>query len=813
MFSITKLVRKLTGRLVTADMPPMGSPPAMSAPAGPAASAPAPGPATMAPPQQKAPMGMGSAWTQSMESAILSEMKTYLERNYRPGVDLEELEFNMNPLWKNRYFDLWQQAMRQFEVEHLHSTTEPSGPAVPKQVYKTLSPEVMRPKIEEEIHQTGKLRTPEELPDYIRENETNVDNYYNIAYEVLRQMEDQAAQKENQNRGMNPGGDTSGMQFQNKFAQVFYQMYLSPETPNNEQFHSLFQGKDQGMYGMQNGSDIAAIDSLFENRIPGGHASGKQYDPIIGYFVSDLGRQNAGMFIKAFRKATGQASGPIDRPMLARWIAQNGMGKAEEKFTELMYLQDDSVAKYIANKTRMKGEGAARSSGMIDRETGGVRDMDQSQGVSQMNNAVEDKPVNQGAMDALRQGLLDIPNHVERLGGLLKEELARQLQSNSGLSAKDQSNMRLNSQLIDAYTSAMKQSLEEMYQRAQNGQLSQNEISEMVSQGLIKVPTTQGVVQIVPNMTQKGDDILKHIDFSSLVQPSKFLPIFTQNLIQKTNPADAASLLGTAGKPVDLRAIDPKSPNFDKAQFDGAKKRMFMMPQFLLRDVGPKVLELLQQGQIDRSTALGFLRMLKPHGQSAAMGYMTSREGLTQAREWIGSQLPRIQQQAVMNADPNTGKQKKEMRPVMDGDGQPVYENTDSWMAKSMAKKEIPAMTKQQLDSMSDDQLRQWMATVAKKYYSDKSVMDSSKRQTAYYFAKLLDYGNKDSDLPADYQGYNTRMTSAAYEILNNAVIKMSSLLDLKSRLSKYASTDHIEDMMTGLRNDVLNRIKVLYGR
>lgn len=803
MFSIKTLVRKLAGKSITADMAqPFGQP----------GSAPMP---SQVPPQ---PAGIGTAWNKSLETAILAEMMAYLQKARTQGLDSEEVEFGMNPLWRNRYYHLWEQALRQFQSQ-VPPPEQPGAPAaggaapgVRVTQYKDIDPAVLRQKIEPHIRQTGKLLTPEELPAVIRDNERNLENYYDIGNRILRDMEDQQATQKSRGTAT-PAPEVA---FQNRFAQIFYQMYLSPDANEAEKFHLMFQGKVHDRFGLQNASDIAAIDELFNKRIPEGHAGGKTYDPIVGYFVSDLGKQNAGLFIKAFKKKMGEGV-KIDRPSLAKFIATRAMDKAEQKFEELMYLQDESVAKYIAEKTRMKGEGAARSGAMIDRETGGVRDMAEDQNYSAKNREIEEKPVNQGAMDALRQGLLEIPSHVERLGSAMRDTLRTKIEKLRGSAAtnpqakREINKLEANARLIDAYTSAMKDSLEEMYQRAMSGQLSQDELDEMVKQRLIEVPTTKGTVRIVPNASQSSEDIIKMLDFGRLVEPAKFLPFFAQALRENLGDQAAAELLGTQGKkgmpgqPFDFNVLNyanlpPEQKALAKAEFDKAKKRMYMMPQFLLGEVSDTLMEMLQNGQVDRSTALAFLKMLKPHGQSKLVGNMMAYHGdFDDAKKWVTQQL-------AMKPQPVKGP---DGRIVFDpATGQPMMQGEKSWLNSSIESGEIPPPPIPP-DQMDDGTFKKWIRQVARAYYNSPQ-MDATKRQIADYFARLLDYGKQPSW--TNWEDYQKGAT-VAYNALYGAILKMSSLLELRNRLNKYASAEHLDEMISATRWEASRRIKALCRR
>lgn len=800
MFPFKNLLRKLTRKPVLADM---------GQPFVPQGQVPQPyqggQAAVQAPPMQQ---GMGTAFKGRIEEAIISEMMAYLKKANSLGWDDEEVMFNMNPLWKNRYIHLWEQALQQFQSQ----VPPPQQPGVPGQAspgavkmqYKDLDPNVLRQKIEPHIRETGKLLTPEELPAVIRENERNLENYFDIGSRILRDMEDEQSSQ----KSKSPNSASPEVAFQNKFAQVFYQMYLANGTENAEKYHLMFQGTVHDRFGPQNASDIAAIDDLFNKRIPEGHSGGKTYDPIVGYFVSDYGKQNAGMFIKAFKKRMGEDF-KIDRPSLAKFIAKH-MDKAEQKFEELMYLQDESVAKYVAEKTRMKGEGAARSGAMIDQETGGVRDMADSQNYSAGNRDAEDKPVNQIATNALRQGLLDIPNHVASLGSQLAQKIRENAASKSSVKKQNSERTAL---LIEAYTSAMQQSLMDMYKKLEEGKLPHETLDKMIQQNLVQVETDQGVVRIKPNAAKHQGDILKHLEFDEIVQPSKIVGIFAKNLA-KTNPEMASQMLGRAGQPIDLSMLDEQSPNFNKAEFDAAKKRIYMMPQFLLREVGPELLSLLREGKADPSTAIALTKMLKPHGQSDKMGRLMSlNEPLDEARDWVSKYLR--EPKKIWVKDPQTGKLAKDPQTgekiqdfQRDEQGNIVYNNNNSWLSQALDEDpHFPKIDRNSLRTMTDDQFKAWLAKAAKRLYAAPGYQDPSKQQTAYYFAQLLDWGKKQYPEFAQHD----QVMRQAHRILSDAIFKMAEMLELRRSLSKYSSVGHIDEMLSKTVSEAIVRIDALW--
>jgi hypothetical protein len=793
MFSIKTLVRKLTRNYIFADM------------AQSIGQTPLPNQGANRPTVQPAqPTGLGTAFKGRIEEAIMSEMTAYLRKATTKGWDSEEIDFNMNPLWKNRYYNLWEQALRNFQSQ----VPPPQQPGVPGQQpsavrmqYKDIDPTVLLPQIEKHIRSTGKLLTPEELPVAIRENERNLENYYDLGSRVLRQMEDEQATQKTKA----PGQVSPQAAFNNKFAQVFYQCYLSPEAENAEQFHLMFQGKMSERFGPQNASDIAAIDDVFNKRIPEGHAGGKTYDPIVGYFVSDLGKHNAGMFIKAFKKSMGEGV-KIDRTSLAKFIATRGMAKAEQKFEELMYLQDESVAKYIAEKTRMKGEGAARSGAMIDRETGGVRDMAQDQNYSEQNRQTEDKPTNEVATNALRQGLLDIPTHVAGLGSNLAQKLRDKAQSMQGSSRKQ--SLERSALLIETYTEAMQKSLSSLFTQLEKGEIDNEDLDTMIKQNLIKVDTDQGVVKIKPNAARSQGDILKHLDFDQIVQPSKLVSQFKDSLVSRVGPEIASSMLGRKNQPLDLSLIDVTSPNYNEKEFQDLKKRIYMMPQFLLKDIGPDIMELMRGGQIDSSTAIALTKMMKPHGQSDKMGRLMSQpDPLDEARDWISKYIPRPRMQTVR--DPSGAKsQVYEKNP----DGTFVYTNDGSWLSKAMRENEkFPRIDDNLLRSMSDDEFKAWLSKASRYLYNSPGYDDDSKRQTAYYFAQLLDWGRKEYPSWDDHHKDYSDQTKMAYRIMQDALIKMANILDLRKSLQKYASTDHLDESLSSIYQDAIRRIELLW--
>ena len=793
---------------------------------------PAPAPQKATPVSPPASGGISKAFQAKVEIGILADMVDHLRRTFarHEDYDLEDVEANLPPSWK-KYMHLWPKAVQQYQSEL---------PA-PEDVNRVtdLNEIELRRRIEPIVRKKGEVPSPESLPpdlaQAIRGSDSNLEMYYRVGDAILAE----SGQAQPVGGGSAGVAEPAKFQFTEPLAKIFYKLYLSPDVDNAEEFHLLFQGKVSDRYAPQNASDIAAIDDLFKKRVPEGHAGGRgAYDPVVGYFVSNYGKQNAGIFIKAYRKVMDQPTGEIDAHLLARFIAKKGMDKAEEKFQELMYLQDPSVAKYIAEKTRMKGQGGA-SGALIDKETGGVRDVGADQSTGEVARNTETRGVGSQVLDSVTQGLLEIPKQIEGLGSIISGNLSAKIEQLKSTTPGWQNNPNVrrqiskldtNARLIDAYTSAVRESMEEMHKKSQSGGLTDEEIKAMIAQNLIQVDTSLGKVKIIPNTNMGKGDITQHLDISALAPPSKVLPYFARKLRESMGDKAAAQVLGKGdgAEPFDFSSLDwekmsgPQKQTA-KARFDEAKKRMYMKSQFMLNDVADPLMEALQSGQTDRSTALSLLKLLRPHAQSTSMGNVRANHGqMEEARAWAMSHIPNAkrvpiidQETGIPRTNPDTGQ--PETTFALNESGQPEFEHFEekidesgrqksnyNWLTNDMESGKIPRVTREQVARMSPKDFAAWVKGVSDAYYRG-GEMDGTKRKVADYFAQILDHGRDPSE-----QSWKTR-SAMIYDIARNALIKIASLLDLKNGLGKYASSDHISEMMVKTRIEANRKISVLW--
>ncbi len=217
------------------------------------------------------------------------------------------------------------------------------------------------------------------------------------------------------------------------------------------------------------------------------------------------------------------------------------------------------------------------------------------------------------------------------------------------------------------------------------------------------------------------------------------------------------------------------------------------MPSKILSISGGTVMELLERGETDKASVNALLSMLKPHATSRVLSNLMSRSTSSEdRRKWIIKQLSKQVS--------DKGKSKP------------------SWLQQQMESGSIPQISIDRVAEMPDDEVDRLSMDLAETY-SQSQAMKGGHSDAAGYLARIKDFGQEKqwTNWP-DYRSKNPnrgweshRLASIVYNLLNNAVFKISNLVELKGKLSKFSSVYHIDNMMREIREDTNRKIEAVW--
>ncbi len=707
-------------------------------------------PATPAPQPQQPTLRLqpqNDVIQQSTNQALLSKMNRFIHENYDPEDPMaaEEISMMAPVAWKTQHRNLWNQALRSFQ-----NTALPSPTMLPQQ---SQFPDMTDHELASIVLSHGRMFAFEELPPNIANNEHNRERYYEIASRAFQHDSASAAAAPEQQA-----------QFSNPLAQEFYQNYLDAGAPNSEQFHSMLQRSEANFYGNQTGAEIDRLDQAL-TRIPegfgGGRGRGKRnYDPVIGFFVS-MGKRH-------LRPYKHEIAG-MSAPQMAQYLMQNHQSELDALFNELMVSQDSDVFEYVSDLLKMKTDSAgAGAAALIDKENGGVIDVGENRGVSNM---VRGPGEGEGSTSE-EKGLLwnafrSIPKAVDQTGMQLKEMLdAKAAQHPQGSPERQRLSNLAN--YTAAYLGAMDRSFSDVHKALTSGNaIDPKFMKELEGKGVRVIPikTPSGNrIEITLDGVADPNDAIETMNFADLVPPRQMVGHLISYLDQlyakdgNPNPQAMTDQILSPGQkwgPLDRNRLAT-----DPAYATEVKKKIWTSTQFIPAYIGDDVMSGLQSGKFSPQTVRAMFKMLRPHSDSSKWGRMLSRhnrDGDKARREWL----------------------------------------TDKMNAGHIAPADI--------GKMDASQLYDYFVQNARPFFQQ---LPSDKRKPgADFLGRFHDYGKQ----PSGWTGWP--QTATASHIYENAIMRIADLVDLRNSMMKFASVDHIDAMIKAIQNDARDRVRNLWKK
>ena len=744
--SLTRTAAPLPPPQPTRVAPPTGAPSAIQQPVEPVVKpSPIPDPAP-APAQS-------NFFGQAADSALLDKMVRHLRANYNPAMGAAEMAEVIRdvPIWAAERSDLWDQAVSKF-----HS--ELGQPQVVSEPIADLPDSEIMALVQSFDH----LPSWEELPPSLQENENNRERFYDLAVQHLRPVgdtqEEEVATPEN----------LTGEAFSNPFAQMFYSSYLGTGEDSSVEYLERLQGDD----GRRQGAQIERLDEIFA-RVPEGYrgaagAEGGRYDPVIGYYVSNKHRGRQALSELGI-EAPGRS--PSEK---AKYLAQNHTDELESDFVARMMDQDEDVFSYTHRLLNPSFDKAidAPTGGMVGSE-GETIDFAQEQAAAAPGLGA-DEGVSEQETDTLRQGLLQIPEQIETLGDRLRESLQERAANTTSSTSRDK--LMEMSYIVDSYTEAARNSLEQMYEKLTTGGITADEIDKMKKHGIIKIMTDTGKAKWVID-PEKG---LGQLDFRALAMPSKVFPRMINRLDEELgDPGQTNKIVGKKSDPLDRQKFET-DPKYART----VVQNFWMKTQFMLQAVGPELMDMLRENQVDKQTVEGMLSLMNPHPMSSSLSKAILESPDEDRRALLRKQLESRWQNynaklEEQKTNPKTKIRAREVPPQMGGE----------------------YITPENVDSLSEKQ-------VVKTLFDMQ--LDNSRRDTADWLTQIKDFGREDS-----FPGYSeyARRHNLAFMVLRDALLKIAELSSLKTRLRKYASVSHLDSMMLGVQREAEERLNSLWQR
>ena len=378
----------------------------------------------------------------------------------------------------------------------------------------------------------------------------------------------------------------------------------------------------------------------------------------------------------------------------------------------------------------------------------------------------------------MREGLFILPKKVEILGDKLRENMqekaARIPEGSSTRQMERKKKMEELSYLVDAYTSAMRNSLEQVFENLKSGKVTKKNIDNMRRSGLIRIKTDSGDVRwALDKNTGIGE-----LDFNKIVASNNMmLPQFISYLDGALgDPEKTNDLLSKNKMPLDRNKLqsDPKGYGRTYGQ------KIHVMAQQLMDYVGPQVLDMMRQGEADKDTVVALFGMLKPHSLPKIIGpYLSSRYSNEERRDFLKGRVENSWRMYQNNVEKMQSKGKEPTR-------------------------KKPSIEPEDVDSMSDAQIR---ATLFKSIPNDfRSRIDDYRPHIKYYGA------NKENDKWPGNNECNKRHSLAVvrYNILVKDANQIANVLEVRNKLIRYESVTHFDFMTKAIVNDARNKINKL---
>jgi len=686
---------------------------------------------------------------------------------YRPEMSLSEMaEEIVPPDWirKNNEFNLWEEALARFQ-------SELDSPQPVKEMYPSMSEQQLM----QEAAKYSQYPKFNELPKNIKENDWNRERFYEILSEQIKKTlflgeSDIVADKQ-----------SDKVSFKEPFAEMFYQSYLSPSAENTDQFFAYLSTE-----GPRGASAIDRLDDVF-TRIPSGFRSandkvGQKYDSIIGYYSSKKTggyKELADMGIEVPETDSRSVAD------IARWISTNPdvVSELESDFGSKMMSQDLGVFNYIKKSLNPTFDRAADFGTSTVGSGGEDIVFDEKLGTGDTS-YIANESIGEGVAaeetDIMRHSLLTLPEKFETLGDRLRELLQNKAsmipQDASPKYQKQKEKLQQLGYLTDSYTSAMRKSLKQMFEKVQSGDITKSEIDNMKKGGLIRIKTELGDFKWTIDKNKSTADL----EFDKILSNTNTMLFhFIADLDSSLkNPKLTNDILSKNGIPLDREKL-----NTDEKYGRNYQQKLFMMAQMLIDYVGPEILEMMNKGEVDKETVVGFLGMLKPHAMPKAIApYLSGKYSDEDRRNYLKSRV---------NKSWNTYQ--KDVEKAKKTGEEPSRKQ--------------PSVSPHDIDEMSDAKIRSVLFELIPK---------DERARIGDYLAKIHDHGEDYADESKWPAGGNKEwkkrhnLAMARYNILFKAANQIGNLMDVKSKLIRYASVSHINDMIKTIVSDAKRKLSRL---
>lgn len=593
--------------------------------------------------------------------------------------------------------------------------------------------------------------------------------------------------------------DSTESSFSSPMANAFYSFYLQDTNdPATNQRWEMLQGSES----YSAGADIEKIDNIFKDM--DGGAQGKKRNVIFDYYVN---RPAILLSIDGIEipDDVAKSKNNLSSINTINYLYNNYKDILHTDFYNRMQSKDADVFEFVLS--RAKDSGGMRTM-LHDQETGAMitdpsSSVDRNMGRSNINE--------EEAAESADQAIADDEAAAERrkrLGETFYGMYEQLHSKGTDLADRMKQSRPKESAIFGAYVQGISSALTSLQNKLDNEDISNADLKKIKRSGLvIKHDSGRARLRAV-----EGGDPLESTDWATLVGGAPFADSFVDYVnTEVDDPNLQRQLLLYNGQPVNAEVIqrardaahksDNELTEQEREDRDYARKyssNMFNKSQFLMRYMGPHLLEMVENNEISPSEAKALARIPKTHtdAQSLAAGLSSVDDDFTNKKRKTFVEKELFKRARNKEQWQERSSQIRQENPSI----------TEKALTEQL-RAEFLGPIKNTVNKMPEDRIRQISRWLAQRSVNNQSI-PKDRKDTGKWLAKIYDLG-----VEGGFQDFDTfdRRAAVLFELYKNAINKIARLQSCKNKLNKFASTSHIDKYIEKIKLETIESANNIY--